>query len=296
MSIQDEIPRPEFGGIFIPAAILAIEELSMLDQMLLAWIGALHSKEKGGCFAKNEYLAKKLGVKENTIVKSLVKLRDLCLIVDVSFNGRCRVIRSQVHKYVEYCQSQAGCDLNHMQGWIKITGRVGFLSQAESSVPKENSETHTYHESKEEIKEEKNTPPTPASGDAASPRKGVEFSPEVKEVGAKMVSLLQQANPVYRPPQDINVLLKHVALLLERDKQEAADILDVFQWAVNDNEERGDFKGWQSVLSGKNPIEKFRKHFATLHAQMRSRPKRKFAPSSDDKKAYEALMSMDTII
>lgn len=161
MNYEDEVPKARFTGIFIPAELMEIEELSMLELMLLSWIDALHSEKRGGCFAKNEYLAKKLRVKENTVAKALVHLRDLHLLEQVSFDGRNRVIRSKVDEYKVFVkthsQSNAGLDLNPMQGWIKIQGSIGFLSQAEKSIPKENSEPHTLYESKEEIKEEKNT-------------------------------------------------------------------------------------------------------------------------------------------
>lgn len=268
-----------FTHLVIPSGIWLRRDICMQAKCLWAELHSLHSKDAGGCYASEDYLCDFLQLKRRRLYELLAELKNAGLVETVSFDGR-RTVRCAIVPEVEY----------------KVCGKVHSSSAEKCTPPVQDSALPTYIESKEKSKDKKNTLPTLASEDAASPRKGVEFSPEVKEVGAKMVSLLREANPVYRPPQDINVLLKHVALLLERDKQEPADILDVFQWAVNDNEERGDFKGWQSVLSGKNPIEKFRKHFATLHAQMRSRPKRKFAPSSDDKKAYEALMSMDTII
>lgn len=121
-------PRPRFTGIFIPAEILELDELSPLDQMLISWIDALYCKDHGGCYASNDYLAKKLRVKENTIVKAISKLRKIGLIEDVTFNGRQRVIRAKIAEYVEKSQSYADCDLNPRQGVTKIPCRVGQKS------------------------------------------------------------------------------------------------------------------------------------------------------------------------
>ena len=118
-SETESTPRPRFTGIFIPVEILDLD-LTLLEQLLLAWIDALFCVKHGGCFAKNEYLANRLKVKENTIVKALVNLRKLGLIEDVSFDGRNRIIRAVIGKFVEKSQSQSGYDLNHTQHVKKI--------------------------------------------------------------------------------------------------------------------------------------------------------------------------------
>lgn len=141
-------PRTRFTGIFIPAEILECQELTLFEMLLLSWIDALYCAEHGGCFASNEYLAKKMkGAKVNTVVKALIRLRKLGLIIDVSFNGRRRVIRACIGKAVDQHQSQAACDLNHMQGVKKITGCIGQKSQAGDT-------SHYIYDSKEERKEE----------------------------------------------------------------------------------------------------------------------------------------------
>lgn len=117
-------PKPRFTGIFIPAEILEIEELSFSEKFLLSWVDALYCKTHGGCFASNEYLAKKLGVKENTVVKSLTKLRKMKLIEDISFDGRIRVIKALLYEAVAKSQSYAG--------WEKNPSRVGQKSHAPS--------------------------------------------------------------------------------------------------------------------------------------------------------------------
>lgn len=154
-------PKPNIRctGIFIPIEILDLTDskgeqiLTLTEKVLLSIIDSYYCEKHGGCFASNEYLANKLDVKENTIVKALIKFRKLGMIEDVSFNGRIRVIRSLVGEFIckkqrkkpekkpisspksesypaydSASESQAECDLNHRQSVTKITGRPGLKS------------------------------------------------------------------------------------------------------------------------------------------------------------------------
>ena len=60
-------------GTWIPAAIMAVEELSLLDKHILSEIKFLGCN-KNGCFASNAYLSDKLQVKINTVAHSVSKL------------------------------------------------------------------------------------------------------------------------------------------------------------------------------------------------------------------------------
>lgn len=105
-------PIPRFTGIFIPIEILELKSINHLEKILLSWIDALYCKEKGGCFASNDYLAARLNVETNSIAKILTKFRKLNLIEDVSFDGRTRVMRSLMNVYVEECQKNPVLDIN----------------------------------------------------------------------------------------------------------------------------------------------------------------------------------------
>jgi Helix-turn-helix domain len=142
-------PIQRFTGIFIPSETMELEELTLFEERLLSIIDSLYCKQHGGCFASNEYLAKKMkNAKENTVAKAITKLRSMGLIEDISFNGRQRVIRACIGKFMEKSQSKAGLDLNPRQGWIKIQGSIGFLSNATDPSP-------YILDSKEYIKEER---------------------------------------------------------------------------------------------------------------------------------------------
>ncbi len=112
-----------------------------------------------------------------------------------------------------------------------------------------------------------------------------------------MIKILVSANPVYRPPDNLDKFFEQVQIMLEKDKQNPDLLLKTFQWACQDNVERDKFKGWQSVVctnkkKGKpsNPAEIFRGHFSTIYSQMNSQPKRKFAPNSNDARSLAKML------
>lgn len=126
------------------------------------------------------------------------------------------------------------------------------------------------------------------------------FSPKVLEVANLILNLLIKNCPVYRPPPDLTKFFGHVHDLIEKDNQDVETVLRTFEWAVSDNEKRGDFSGWQGIVATNNkgskpttPVEVFRKYFSKIHSQMNSRPKRKFAASSDDEAALECMEEMN---
>lgn len=125
------------------------------------------------------------------------------------------------------------------------------------------------------------------------------FSSAVKQLAEKMLVIVRKNNPVYRPPPDLTGFLETVRLMLEKDQQDEEDLLKAFEWACEDNEKRGEFSGWRSVVcnnkrKGKpsNPAEIFSVHFATIYGQMSSKAVRKFAPSSNDEAAYAKMKEM----
>ena len=108
------------------------------------------------------------------------------------------------------------------------------------------------------------------------------FPEEVLIVAEKMIKILMEKNPVYRPPADMTKFWNQVQYMIEKDKQDIDILIKTFEWAASDNEERAGFKGWQGVICSVNPAETLRKHFAKIHSQMFSMPKRKFSPCSND--------------
>lgn len=113
------------------------------------------------------------------------------------------------------------------------------------------------------------------------------FSPEVLDLGDKMLEIVKSNCSVYRPPGNLDKFHEEVALMLETDKQDPEVLLSAFQYACSDCIQRGDWKGWSRIIctnkKGKentNPAKQFRFHLDKIHQDKRSRPERKFAPSS----------------
>lgn len=82
----------DFKGIWIPREIWLHPELLPLEKILWAEIHSLFNREKGGCYASNSYFAKFFGVTERYIRDMMARLRSFGLLIEVSFDGRQRVI------------------------------------------------------------------------------------------------------------------------------------------------------------------------------------------------------------
>jgi hypothetical protein len=113
-------PTLRCTGIFIPIEILEMEELSTTEMMLLSTIDALFCPKHGGCYASDEYLAKRMKVKKNTIEKALIKFRKLKLVVTIRCNGRTRIMRALIAKHVNHHQSGSEPEKNQVQNLKKI--------------------------------------------------------------------------------------------------------------------------------------------------------------------------------
>ena len=94
LSRNDDLPR-NFNGIWIPGELWLDERLTSTDKFILSEIDSLDCGEDH-CCASDEYFIKIFKIGKSTLHTSLAKLRFLGLIEDVSFNGRSRVIKSNL--------------------------------------------------------------------------------------------------------------------------------------------------------------------------------------------------------
>lgn len=267
---MNDTPSPRFTGIFIPAEILEMENLTPLEQMLVSWIDALHSKEYGGCFASNEYLAQKLRVKENTIAKAITNLRQLGLIEDISFNGRHRVIRAKIAEYVEKCQSKAGLDLNPKQGWRKIQGSHGEKSK------------RIYKEERKEERKERETskppdqgPPSPASGGVSEHAFGLVsfFFEKLKEINPKI------AKP------NLKTWTKELDRIMRIDNRSPEELRQVIEYIINEHKTSTSEFTWSKAVQ--SPA-KLREHFAKIWMQMKKVNPKEFQKQKEKKELNTA--------
>lgn len=81
-------------GIWIPIEIWEDEELSITEKAIFAEIDSLDGEDH--CFATNEYIANFCKCSERTVSSAITKLINRGFISVVSFDGRTRVLKSNV--------------------------------------------------------------------------------------------------------------------------------------------------------------------------------------------------------
>lgn len=87
-------PFRSFRQLVIPREIWLHPELSLVDKAVWSEIFSLHCFEKGGCYAKDEYLMKFFDLGKTRVQEILKKLRDLQLLETVHSDGRERIMRA----------------------------------------------------------------------------------------------------------------------------------------------------------------------------------------------------------
>lgn len=85
--MEQENDKKKFLGAWIPADVLSMDNINMTDKVLLGQ--ALTMKT---LFASNAHLAKKVGMSEDSVSRSINKLIKLGFLNKVGFNGRFRKI------------------------------------------------------------------------------------------------------------------------------------------------------------------------------------------------------------
>lgn len=83
--------EPKFTGVWIPAGVFQLKQISLTAKVLYGVIEALDGDD--GCFASNAWLSRHLGLEERQIRNILLELTDACLIRREQVDGR-RVIRT----------------------------------------------------------------------------------------------------------------------------------------------------------------------------------------------------------
>ena len=94
---EDLVPAKK--GLWIPIEILFDERLSPTEKLLFSEIDWLDNPDFGGCFASNDRFARLLGIKVRQVQQCLSNLKKCNLIKQSSFNGRQRILNSNM----KYC-------------------------------------------------------------------------------------------------------------------------------------------------------------------------------------------------
>lgn len=85
----------QFKGIWIPKEIWLDDNLSALDKVILAEIDSLDDEETG-CYASNQHIAGFCQCSESKVTKTVAKLIKLKYIYIKAFDGRKRVLKSNI--------------------------------------------------------------------------------------------------------------------------------------------------------------------------------------------------------
>ena len=286
--MNDVQPTLRCTGLFIPIEILEMN-LSMAQQHMLAYIDGLYSEEHGGCFASNEWFAKKFKLKENTIRIIIYDLIKLGLVERVSFNGRQRIIRACKENWFKMkSQSQADCDLNHRQGVIKITGRPLLKSQA--PIYRDNSLDNSIE-----------TYPNPQSG------KPTEVGIAIEE-NRKLTPRQKGTNPKSKGTNPRDMGTNPRALGTNPRAKKLISHGDYVQLTEEEHKTFCDTHGKQAIDSLIEEMNDYclssrpkgyADYAAAIRTWLRKRKiispqvKRKFAPCSNKQRAMEAMESME---
>lgn len=303
----------DFKGIWIPREIWLMPDLLPGEKILWAEIHSLYDREKGGCFASNDYLSKFMQVKERRLQEMIANLVKHDLIVHVSFDGRRRIMKAvtpkedfKIPKKVKKQRTSEvqksapqRCIIMHPCDELKCTPH--YIYNKEDNKEYIHSPTSQENYTKGTANSSPNGESVCADSFSKEEKKKPQvFSDTVEDITAKMVKIATECNPMYRPPKDLTAFKESIRLMLEEDGLAPDQMLAAFEWAAKDTVERGDFKGWQCIIlcnsstRGKaNPGEKFRRHASKIYSQMKSRKERKFAPSSDQERAMKALTEME---
>lgn len=135
--IADKQQR-DFKGIWIPAEIWLNTDLSFLEVILLAEIDSLVKDE--GCYASNAYFAEFLGVSETYVSKAISSLAKKGLVYQAAFNGRNRVLKTNLHNSKADLNKSARQTTTKVQPYNKVYNKDDNIEEKKENYIKERKE------------------------------------------------------------------------------------------------------------------------------------------------------------
>ncbi len=295
----------DFKGIWIPREIWLAQNLGCQEKCLWAEIHSLFDREKGGCYASNEYLMNFFGVKERRLQEMIANLKHTGWLIQVSFDGRTRLLKAIIppedFKPPERPKSQITdnqpsnvgaeqrCIKVHPGGAEKCT--PGMQNTAPlSEYIYTTTDTTIYPPlipPPFEVQISQDAAPSePLPAKAGGEKISIFFTTPVKETVQKMVEILKTERPKWNIPKSLNHWYSSVQEMMEIDGRTQQEILSVMKWALSD-----DF--WRANLFKGNTAKYLRKEFDRFDEKMRVKSKnkdfRKFAPCSNSSVAKAEL-------
>ena len=92
--LNEDISSRGFKGIWIPKDVWLTKDINFQEKLLLAEIDSLDNEK--GCIASNKYFSEFFGLSESRISLYISNLKKKGYIVIESFNGRQRIMRSNL--------------------------------------------------------------------------------------------------------------------------------------------------------------------------------------------------------
>ncbi len=141
-----------FKGVWIPKEIWLDERLNALDKIILAEIDSLDNGD-AGCYASNEHIADFCQCTARKVSSAITKLKDLGYIYIKAFDGRKRVIKSNVNfNKAEWNNFQGSIENFSMQSRKKCKAdKKNFLQSNIDSKIVSNIDENTYTQVKEKF-------------------------------------------------------------------------------------------------------------------------------------------------
>jgi len=134
-----------------------------------------------------------------------------------------------------------------------------LLSIEEPSIELEEKE----YKEKKEMGVAPRTPPSPSVQDitSSSGKRKTEFSSSVKSLANSLTTAMEEANSDYTRPVKMDKIYKSIDLMLNHDKRQADNIIQMYKWVLRD-------EFWCSKIYTANPADYLRKHYARFSKNM----------------------------
>lgn len=261
----------DFKGIWIPREIWLAKDLSCHEKCLWAEIHSLFDRERGGCYASNDYLCDFFGIQERRLREMISKLKCLGWIQQVSFDGRTRILKAVVPPE----------DFQPLPKTAEQTGGKVPVSPAEKCPPgRKNSAGLSLYIEQSSVTNLETPPIPPQQAEQKNTAKAAEiekkpsekpkrekpeFPPRVRDLGNQLINTLTRAKEDYVPPKNLAAFLTEVDFLIRLDKRDPQKVVDVFAWALADS-------FWADKMFKPNPAKYLREKFDQLEMKMNAKP------------------------
>lgn len=130
---NSELPyKTDFKGLWMPREIYLRRDINALEKFLWTEIYTLHDREKGGCFASEEFFCERLGIQRRNLYKMLKHLKDIGLVEDVHFDGRMKIRKAVYTQEDTNSASPQKCTKVHGSGAQKCTHPIIYKNTVEN--------------------------------------------------------------------------------------------------------------------------------------------------------------------